>query len=151
MSVGGVSEAVTGPGSYLEYENPASAGTWVRVGEVKDINGPTETTDEVDVTNQDSLGGFKETRATLQDGGTVTFDCNTIPGNAAQAALDTFKHAKTILSWRIRLTMTTPVHAVYFDGFINNLGRSFPISGVLTRSVGIRVSGPVTDAGYLGS
>ena len=143
------SEAIAGPGALLDYEDPTTPGTWIHVGEVKDINGPTESTDEVEVTNQDSVGGFKEFRATLQDGGTVTFDTNFVPGNTGQQNLNALKHARTIVPWRIMIADSG--YATYFSGFINNLGRAYPFGGVFTRSVGIRVSGPVSEAGYLGS
>jgi predicted secreted protein len=136
------SQATAGPGFLLDYEKP-SDGSWVHVGEVKDINGPDESTDEVDVTNQDSTGGFKEFIATLQDGGNVTFDTNLVPGDTGQQALFGLKHARTIVPWRIQEGDTG--YYTHFKGFVNKLGRAFPVGGVMTVSCGIRVSGPVSE------
>lgn len=132
------SQATPGPGFLLDYD--AGSG-WIHVGEVKDINGPTESTDEVDVTNQDSTGAFKEFIATLQDGGTVTFDMHLIPDDPGQVDLIDLKHARTIVDWRI--VMADTGFNKLFSGFINTFNHSFPVAGVMTGSMGIRVSGPV--------
>lgn len=138
-----VSQAIAGPGFLLDYEDPDDISNWIHVGEVLDINGPSETTAEHDVTNQDSEGGFAEFIAGLQDGGTVTFDVNLVPGNVGQQAFAALKHARTIVDWRIQLADTG--YYEHFRGFINNLGKTFPFNGVMRTSCGIRVSGPVTE------
>jgi len=127
------SQAIVGPGFLIDYFD--SGTDWVHVGEVKSITGPTETTDETDVTNQDSTGAFKEFKATLQDGGTVTADMHLLPGDAGQADLSDLKHARTIVPWRVRIP-STPESAIYFDGFINNLGFTFPLDAAAMRSFG---------------
>lgn len=145
-----VSQAVVGPGFLLDYFDSVTA-DWIHVGEVRDIDGPGDTTDEFEVTNQDSTGGYKEFVPTLQDGGTLTADMNLIPGDAGQAALTDLKHDRTITDWRVRVP-SDPVTAVYFEGFLNDLSYAFPLNGAATRSLGIRVTGPVSDpTGYLGS
>lgn len=143
------SEATAGPGFLLDFEEPLIPGTWTHVAEILDINGPDESTDEVEVTNQDSTENWKEFLATMQDGGNVTFDLNLVPGNAGQTALADLKHNRTTVNWRIRMADTG--YGTYFAGFVNKLGRVFPVQGKMTRAAGIRVSGAVTEAPYLGS
>lgn len=136
------SQAIPGPGFLIDYESVTTPGFWHHVLEVEDITGPAETTDTIEVTNQDSDGGYKEYFATLQDGGTVTFPSHYLPGNADQEAMLVHKHNRTKLNWRIRVSTTG--YAVYFSGLITNLGYSFPRGGVAGLNVTIKVTGPVT-------
>ena len=48
--------------------------TWTKVGNTRDISGPSLSTNDVDVTNNDSENHFKEYIAGLIDPGEVTFD-----------------------------------------------------------------------------
>src|SRR5690242_18598641 len=97
------SQAIVGPGFEFDYEDPDTPGTWVHVGEALDFTGPTETTETVDVTNQDSTGGFREKRPSLQDGGTVSFPMNLVPGDTGQQNLADLKHDRLIVNCRIKL------------------------------------------------
>lgn len=136
--------AIPGPGFLIDYEDLATPGIWHHVIEVEDITGPSETTDTIDVTNQDSDGGYKEYFATLQDGGQVTFPSHFIPSDSAQQAMLTHKHNRDKLNWRIRVTDTG--YAVYFAALIINLGYAFPRAGVAGLNVTLKVTGPVTPA-----
>ena len=136
------SQAIPGPGFLIDYEDPLTPGSWQHVLEAEDINGPAETTDTIEVTNQDSDGGYKEYFATLQDGGEVTFQSHYLPGNAIQEAMLTLKHDREVLNWRIRITDTG--FAVFFTAIITNLGYSFPRGGVAGLAVTLKVTGPVT-------
>lgn len=144
------SAAIVGPGFLIDYLDPDTS-DWIHVGEVKDIEGPGDTTDEFEVTNQDSTGAYKEFVPTLQDGGTLTAEMHLIPGDTGQQGIADLKHDRAIVPWRVRVP-STPVTAVYFEGYINNMGYSFPLAGAAMRNFGIRVTGPVSDpTGYLGS
>lgn len=137
------SQAIPGPGFLIDYEDNVTPGIWHHVIEVEDITGPSETTDTIDVTNQDSDGGYKEYFATLQDGGQVTFPSHFIPADSAQQAMLTHKHNKDKLNWRIRVG--TSGYAVYFAALITNLGYAFPRGGVAGLNVTLKVTGPVTS------
>lgn len=133
------SQAIPGPGFILSYD--AGEG-WVPVSEVGDITGPAETTDTVDVTNQDSVDGFKEYLATTQDGGQVTYTSHYLPSDSGQAELLEIKHDRTVVSWRI--TVGSTGYYVHFDGMVTGLSFSWPVAGVAGMNVTIKVTGPVT-------
>lgn len=134
-------------GFLLSYESD-TPGTWVHVTQIGDMNGPSEVTEEVDITNQDSDGGFKEIAPTLQDGGTITFDLIGNPADAGQVAFAAIKHARTVKAWKIVFPEDADgvVYGIFFDGFINALGNTFPAwKDVWRRSSGIRVTGPIVQ------
>lgn len=137
------SQAIAGPGFLIDYEDPTDSGIWKHVIEVEDITGPSETTDTIEVTNQDSDGGYKEYFSTLQDGGTVTFPSHFIPSDTDQQAMLTHKHNRDTLNWRIRLADSG--YAVFFAALITNLGFAFPRGGVAGMNVTLKVTGPVTS------
>ncbi len=141
-----VTHAHIGPGFLLDYENPDTPADWVHVGQVTTMDGPGEATDEFEVTNQDSEGAFREFVPTLQDGGNVTFDVIGNISDEGQTALAELKHDRAVLNWRILFPEDSDgiVGVVYFTGFLNNLGNTFPLDGAWTRSTSIRVTGPVT-------
>lgn len=137
------SQAIIGPGFLVDYENPNTPGDWVHVIEVGDITGPAETTEVVDVTNQDSTGAYREKRATLQDGGTVTFPSHFIPSDNDQAAMIALKQSRTLLNWRIK--MGTTDYYVFFGGIITGFNFGFLLAGVASMNVTITVSGAVSS------
>lgn len=141
-----VTKAHVGPGFLLDYRDPDTS-QWVHVGQVRDIDGPSETTDEFEITNQDSEGGYKEFVATLQDGGSVSFDVVADGGDEGQQALADLKHARTTVDWRIQMPEDSDeiVYGLFFPGFINQFGNSFPLAGAWVRSCQIRVVGPVVQ------
>lgn len=57
------------------------------IAELTAINGLDLTSDEVDITNHDSTGGFEEVMMTLKRTGSVSIEGNFLPGDAGQAAL----------------------------------------------------------------
>ena len=138
--------AHVGPGFLLDYEDPETPASWIHVGQVRDIDGPSETTEEFDITNQDSTGGFRELVATLQDGGTVSFDVVGSGGDEGQIDLAELKHDRLTVNWRIQFPEDTDgiVYVLYFAGFINQLGNSFTLAGAWMRATQIRVTGPVS-------
>jgi predicted secreted protein len=139
------STAIVGPGFSLDYEDPDNPGDWIHVGQAQAISGPSESTDEIEITNQDSEGGFKEFVATLQDGGTVTFPVVGAPGDQGQDDLAALKHDRETVRWRIQFPEDENgvVYGLFFNGFVNQLGNEFPTAGFWARQTGIRVSGPV--------
>jgi hypothetical protein len=142
-----VTTAVVGPGFLLDYENPDTPGDWIHVGQVRDIDGPSESTEEFDITNQDSEGGFRELVATLQDGGTVSFDVVGNPDDTGQQGFVALKHARTTVNWRIQHPENADgeVWGQFFPGFVNQLGNARTLAGAWIRNCQIRVVGPVVE------
>lgn len=137
------SQAIPGPGFLISFEDPDSPGTWHKVTEVGDIDGPSQTRDTVEVTNQDSDGGYKEYKTTLKDGGTVTYPMNAVPGDTAQSKLDDLYENGDLTGWHIKEGDTG--FYVHFKGLVTNLSRTYPVGNVMKRNVTIKVSGRVTE------
>ncbi len=90
---GSPSKAITGKGATLSMGSKVSLGTpgntWQLIAEVSTMDFSGTSTDEDDVTNLNSPGGFKETLATLSDPGTMD-----VTGNYTQdASLDALRTA----------------------------------------------------------
>src|SRR6266849_2425710 len=134
--------AVAGPGFLLDYEDPDVPGTFIHVLQCRDIDGPTESTDFVDITNQDSTGGFKEKIPTLQDGGQVTVEVVGNPDEATQRDVADLKHNKILTRWRIRYPGTVEWVTV-FSAYVRTWGFKYAYAGLFTRQLGLEVTGPV--------
>ena len=135
--------AYVGPGFLLDYEDPDVPDSFIHLIQARDITGPTETTDFVDVTNQDSPDGFKEKRPSLQDGGDVTAELVADPAAASQRAVLDLKHTQTRTRWRI--VEKDSGWTVVFAAYVSDFGYSFPYSNVSTRSLKLVVDGPVDE------
>lgn len=138
--------AYAGPGFLLDFEDPDVANSFIHVLQCRDIDGPSETTDIFDVTNQDSSGGFKEYVATLQDGGEVKVEIIANPADSTQRAVLDLKHNRVNTRWRVRELTTGWV--VVFPAIVTGWGYKFPYAGAETRSLTLRVVGPVDEVAH---
>lgn len=136
--------AMVGPGFLIDFEDPDVPNSFIHLVQARDINGPTETTTIVDVTNQDSPDNFTEKRPSLQDGGTVTADLVANPAASSQRAILDLKHTRTRTRWRIVELDTGWV--VVFGAYVTGFGYTFPYQGApATRSLTLTVDGPVEE------
>lgn len=136
--------AYAGPGFLLDYEDPDVPGLFIHVLQCRDIDGPSETTDFVDITNQDSTGGFKEKTPTLQDGGQLSVEIVGDPGEATQRDVADLKHNKIFTRWRIRYPGDVEWVTV-FGAYVRQWGFKYAYAGIFTRQLGLEISGPVDE------
>lgn len=136
--------AYAGPGFLLDYEDPDVPGTFIHVLQCRDIDGPTETTDIIETTNQDSEGGFKEFLPTLQDGGTVTVEVVGNPAEATQRDVADLKHNRVRTRWRVRYPGDVE-WVIVFPAIVTGWGYKYPFAGLFTRSLTLRVVGPIDE------
>lgn len=136
------SNAVAAIGTALKIGDGGTPENFTTIAEVKDISGPGTTLDTIEVTSHDSTGGYKEYIPSLKDGGEVTFDMNFV-NSAAQDALVTDMENRTKRNFQVVTTHSSPKTAV-FAGYITAITHSFPVGDVATRSVTIKVTGPIT-------
>lgn len=135
--------AYVGPGFLLDYEDPDVPNSFIHLVQARDISGPEETTDFVDVTNQDSEGGYKEKRPSLQDGGTLTAELVANPAAASQRAIAELKQSQTRTRWRIRIKDSG--WTVVFAAYVSKFGYAFPYTATHTRSLELVIDGPVSE------
>lgn len=108
------------------------------------ISGPTR--EEVDVTNHSSSQGAIETLPEgVYDPGSITFDLFYDASDATHQSLLTEFNNKTISNYQIAYPADVGV-TKQFTGWVKSFGNeSAPVRGAATRSVEIRITGPVTD------
>lgn len=138
--------AISGPGFLLQLGSAAGdAGTFATVAEVKDISGPAVSLDVIDVTNQDSPGGFEEIIPSIRRAGDVDFDVNYDPTNATHddtAGMMFLAKNKTKRGYRLQLQDTDDEY-IKFDAYVVNFMIKAPVAGVLTATVKLRVTGQI--------
>lgn len=139
-----MSVAISGPGFLLQMGSTAgNAGVFTTVAEVKDITGPAVSVDVIDVTNQDSPGGYEEIIPSIRRAGDVDFDVNFNPTSGTHdgaTGLLFLANNKTKRGWRLQL-QDTGNHYWSFDGYVVGFQTKAPVAGVLTGTTKIRITG----------
>ena len=77
--------------------------SWVHIGEVEDISGPNLSSDDVEVTNHDSQGGYREYIAGLKDGGSISISGNFVGDDAGQVQMLADQKSGTVREYRMLL------------------------------------------------
>lgn len=134
-----MSSAKSAQGVELQRGNGAGTEVFTKVAEVKDVGGPDENADRIEVTSLDSTS--KEFIAGLRDGGEVKAEANSINTNAQQQGVYADFQAGTLRNWKI-VCPDGETHA--FAGIVTAHGRKFPTNGARTLSFTIKISGDVT-------
>lgn len=136
--------AIAGPGFLLQLGAQAgNSGSFTTVAEVKDITGPAVSLDVIDVTNQDSPGGFEEIIPTIRRAGEVDFDTNFNPSNAthnASTGLIYLANNKIKRGWRLLLQDEDDSYWA-FDAYVIGFQTKAPVAGVLTGTTKLRITG----------
>ena len=129
-------------GSKLEYK-ASGAGSFTTVSNATSIGFPAPEIDEIEVTNHDSVGGYREFLPGLKDGGTVDFE-GVVSSDAVVTGLQSAFDATVVYNWKI----TTRSGAVWtFNGYMASFGEGeAEIDSARTYTGSIRVSGKPTFA-----
>lgn len=124
-----MTSAVSAHGTILSLDS-------VPVPECMDFDGPSESADQIDVTNHDS-GGRREFIPGVRDGGEISFDMNWF-GDPAQVALRTLFTSGDTGSF----TLEPPDGEVLtFDAIVTDFSFSFPVNEQQKASVTLKLSG----------
>jgi predicted secreted protein len=134
-------------GSKMQYGNGAGPEVFADIAEVLDINPPAMERDDIEVTNQQSTGGWREFIPGWRDGGEVEFNCNWLPTNSTQdeatGILESFND-NVLHNWKIVLPDGTST--ISFAGFLTGFEPDLPLEEQGQLSITIKVSGAVTVA-----
>ena len=130
-----------------QFQIDDGAGNFTTVAQVLDIDGPAESVDLEETTNQQSPGGYEEHIPTIKRSGELTFDVLYDPSHATHAA--TGSGLKALLVARVKRNMrvvypTTPAIRDAFAGFVTGLGKAAPVTGTLRAAVTVKPIGPIT-------
>ena len=126
-------------GTKLKRKNP-STGVYEDIKQCSVLNTPQVTTDYDDVTNHDSVGGFKEYEALLKDPGEIPCELIFNPAEALHKQLFTDNRLGTKLSWRLVLP-DAGVTTFDFDAFVSGLQMPLDVTRSARLSFTLRVSG----------
>jgi predicted secreted protein len=141
-----MSNAIFGKGTLLQVETSPGSGTYTTIAEVKSISGPTGESDEIDVTNHDSVGDYREFVRGLIDAGEITTSVNWQPDIAIHQQLHSDQAAGTKRNWRINWNQMTVPWGLSFEAFVKTLGFENPVDNVLAGNATLRVTGATTLA-----
>lgn len=134
-------------GTMLRVGNGEVPEGFTTIGQVKDIEGPNMSRENIDVTTHDSPQGFREFIPSLRDGGEVTFDIEYDPslvthGDTPEGLLGMFK-TDNVPNWQLIF----PIEGSYgfygfaFTGYVSNFSSAEPVDGSVKASITIKVAG----------
>lgn len=142
-----MTNAIGGPGFLLQLgDSEGDAGTFTTVAEVKDITGPQVSLDVIDVTNQDSPGGYEEIIPSIRRAGEVDFDVNFDPTSGTHdeiTGLVYLANNKVKRGWRLQMQDSSN-HYWSFDAYVVGLQMKAPVAGVLAATTKLRITGQPT-------
>lgn len=141
-----MSGAIPGPGFQLQMDDGSgTAGHFTTITEVKEIKALPLSVDTTDVTNQSSPGGYEEVVPTIRRSGETTFDVNFQPYDATHNELTGLQY---MLNNKVKITMQLIIpnqaggsRMPYWTGYVTGFDIDAPVSGVLTASVKVKVTG----------
>jgi predicted secreted protein len=118
----------------------------VTIAEMMKIQGTGSKADEVDVTNMDSPGAYREFITTLLDAGTISFDGNLIADDPTQAQVQADFDGRVRSAWSIVLPVNPATGATYghwdFQAFVSSVDFDLPHDKQATISGKLRITGP---------
>lgn len=139
-----MTNAISGPGFLLQLGTTTTDdGSFTTVAEVKDITGPAVSLDVIDVTNQDSPGGYEEIVPSIRRAGEVDFDVNFNPAHGTHddaTGLIFLANNKIKRAWRLQLN-DPGGHYWAFAGYVVGFQTKAPVAGVLAGTTKLRVTG----------
>lgn len=135
------SNAVAGVGTQFKRGNGASSETFTAIAEVLSINGPGMDKQEIDVTNLDSTGGWREYITGFKDGGTVELEMN-----FTYASYDLlFGDFEDDESHNYQIVLSDSTASTFaFAGLVKACPISVTADQQITANVTIKLTGPVT-------
>ena len=138
-----VQVATTGAGSGGTATPSAEAFT--KLAEVGDIKGPDLQRQEQDVTSHDSPLDYEEVMATIIKTGEVTFPIHWVPSDPTHdpsTGLYAALEDGDTRNWKLVATDDDVDPSTFsFAGFVNGFTGGFPVQGVITADLKIRVTG----------
>lgn len=133
-----MSDAILGYGITYEISTTTGGSTYTQLGEVFDVELPSDEAEEVDVTHYGSPDRTREFIAGLINTGDASFSINWIPGNDT----DVFLRGLRISGQTRNHRVTFPNGAiVIFPAFIKGYAPAAPIDDKLTAAFTVKKAG----------
>ena len=132
--------AVAGVGAQFRRWNTASA-TWVAIGEINSISGPTMSRDTIDTTALDTTGGYRTFITGFRDAGEVSLEMNFT--RTTYETMKTDFESAVVVNYELALPDTDNT-TLEFEGLVTAIPLDIPTDDKITASVTIKVSGQPT-------
>ena len=141
-------DAIASYGTQLQVRSSADGVTpkeFTTVFGVGDIDGPSLSIDEIETTNHSTGVPIKTFIPALIDPGELGFPCFWNPLDPTQSPLSPYGmenlfYARKVTDWR--LIATDPARTTrQFRGFLKEKGEAYPVAGVVTHNIKVRISG----------
>ncbi len=137
-----MTSAVAGIGTTLQVGDGASPEVFTTIAEILTIGGPELSSEDIEVTNMDSAGGFKEFISGLADAGSVNFDLNWIKGTQ-QAQVRDDVGAGTARNYRITWS-DSPATIANYNARVTAFSMNTDPNSQIQASCTLKISGQVT-------
>ena len=111
------------------------------IAELKNIRGPAESANLIDVTSHDSPGAYREVIAGFLSAGEASIDGNFLPGDAGQEALHTALQGRDLAAFVITLPVDAGSVTCSFSGIVTAFEPNFPFDSEASFSATITASG----------
>jgi hypothetical protein len=138
-----MADELIGMGTAIYMAETPEAAALTKLGRVKSVDFPDETTAELETTNYDS-DGAREFIPGLTDGGSVPIVINWRPGDETDEMLIAAKADRKRRLWRIVTPEDEGRQQATFMGYISARGRTLPVDNVMESEITVRVSGKIT-------
>ncbi len=149
MNADGTSGAISSAGTYfgtaLDDNSPASPEEFSELAEVVSMGGPTETSEEIDVTHLRSPGSYREFIPSYKDGGELPLELNFVPGSASQLALQA-EFEETPQPTKRRRIFYPDGSTDTFHAYVKGRAHGASVGTKLTMNITLRIVGPVVVA-----
>lgn len=138
-----MSDAISAQGTTFGVANVGSPAIFSFISEVRNIPGPAETSDEIDVTHLMSLNGYREFIQGFKNTEDLSIEMNHVPSDASQAQLRSDFQAGTVRIYQI----TWPdSHTATFNAYVKGVTSTANVGDAVPFNVTLRIAGAVTYA-----
>lgn len=136
-------QAVAAINTLLQFGDAGSPETFVTVANVGDIDGPSMTTESVDVTSHSTGQPWRQFFPTLHNPGDCPFPLFWVPNDVAHTTLLGIWDARTVGDWRIVCPSGAGAKTYNFTAFIQDWKASFKVGDVIRAMVTLKISGKI--------
>jgi hypothetical protein len=128
-----------GNGTTLAVSTGGSTAAATAIGGIMMVNGPDGSGANIDTTTLDSTSNYQTWRRGFRDAGEWTMDVAYDPSDAGWLKVKAMDASGVAGSFVVTFA-STALSDETMTGYINNVGRSIPRDGMITRSITVHAS-----------
>src|SRR5262245_23844560 len=136
-------------GTKLQVLSNASPEEFTTIANMGDITGPSTSLAEVETTSHSTAQPHRTFIPALIDDGTISFPCHFNPSDPTHSlyspfGLENIFQNRTNTKWRLINTDMARRTRSFF-GFVQSLNETYPVAGIASRAVVVRINSVPTD------